>query len=95
MLCAELCGSVGDLQDKHHAQSMLCGTQVREFHTHVVEADRRVLCRAGFNLLDGYGGGSELAANFGFAMVRETSDHGFFNSWVSETSDKAMPCLRI
>jgi len=38
--------------------------------------------RAGFNLLDGYGGGSELAAKFGFAMVRETSDHGFFNSWV-------------
>lgn len=37
--------------------------------------------RAGFNLLDGYGGGSELAAKFGFAMVRETSDHGFFNSW--------------
>ena len=47
----------------------------------VIWADS-VLCRAGFNLLDGYGGGSELAANFGFAMVRETSDHGFFNSWV-------------
>jgi hypothetical protein len=33
-------------------------------------------------VIDGYGGGSEITGNFGFAMVRETGDHGFFNSWV-------------
>jgi hypothetical protein len=33
-------------------------------------------------VIDGYGGGSEITGNLGFAMVRESGDHGFFNSWV-------------
>ena len=39
--------------------------------------------RAGFNFLDGTGG-NRLTGNLGFAMVRETGDHGFVNSWDRE-----------
>jgi len=37
--------------------------------------------RAGININDGFGGGNELVNNLIFNQVRETSDHGTFNSW--------------
>ena len=37
--------------------------------------------RAGVNLNDGFGGGNLLKNNLIFNMVRETADHGPFNSW--------------
>ena len=37
--------------------------------------------RAGINFNDGFGGGNLVQYNLGFNMVRETGDHGPFNSW--------------
>ena len=37
--------------------------------------------RAGINFNDGFGGGNKMMNNLIFNMVRETSDHGAFNSW--------------
>ena len=37
--------------------------------------------RAGINFNDGFGGGNLVKLNLGFNMVRETGDHGPFNSW--------------
>ena len=37
--------------------------------------------RAGINFNDGFGGGNLLKNNLMFNMVRETGDHGPFNSW--------------
>ena len=37
--------------------------------------------RAGINFNDGFGGGNLIKNNLIFNMVRETSDHGPFNSW--------------
>ena len=37
--------------------------------------------RAGINFNDGFGGGHSVTGNLGFNMVRETGDHGPFNSW--------------
>lgn len=37
--------------------------------------------RAGWNFNDGMGGGNTLTSNLIFNMVRETADHGTFNSW--------------
>lgn len=37
--------------------------------------------RAGINFNDGFGGASVLTGNLIFNMVRETDDHGMFNSW--------------
>ena len=37
--------------------------------------------RAGININDGYGGGHTIDQNLCFNAVRETSDHGCFNSW--------------
>ena len=37
--------------------------------------------RAGINFNDGFGGGNLVAWNLAFNLVRETSDHGCFNSW--------------
>jgi hypothetical protein len=37
--------------------------------------------RAGININDGFAGGHDISRNAGFNMVRETSDHGPFNSW--------------
>jgi len=37
--------------------------------------------RAGINFNDGMGGGNILDSNLIFNMVRETQDHGTFNSW--------------
>eukprot|EP00118_Oscarella_pearsei_P004070 m.16912 g.16912 ORF g.16912 m.16912 type:complete len:817 (+) comp27198_c0_seq1:101-2551(+) len=37
--------------------------------------------RAGVNFNDGFAGGEILEGNLIFNMVRETSDHGTFNSW--------------
>jgi len=37
--------------------------------------------RAGINFNDGFGGGNRVDGNLVFNMVRETSDHGLFNSW--------------
>ena len=37
--------------------------------------------RAGINFNDGFGGGNLLQNNLMFNMVRETGDHGPFNSW--------------
>lgn len=40
--------------------------------------------RAGININDGFGGGNELFQNVLFNQVRETYDHGPFNSWDRE-----------
>jgi len=37
--------------------------------------------RAGVNFNDGFGGGNLMEGNLIFNMVRETGDHGPFNSW--------------
>ena len=37
--------------------------------------------RAGINFNDGFGGGSVITGNLLFNFVRETADHGQFNSW--------------
>ena len=37
--------------------------------------------RAGVNFLDGFGGGNNIKGNLLFNWVRETGDHGPFNSW--------------
>lgn len=39
------------------------------------------LPRAGFNINDGFAGGHVLEQNLVFNAVRETADHGCFNSW--------------
>ena len=36
--------------------------------------------RAGLNVNDGFGGGHDISRNVGFNFVRETEDHGVFNS---------------
>ena len=41
--------------------------------------------RAGINLNDGFAGGHDISRNVGFNFVRETSDHGVFNSWDRQT----------
>ena len=55
-------------------QSLACQTQVAEnvFFNGP---------RAGINFNDGFGGGNKVENNLIFNMVRETSDHGPFNSW--------------
>ena len=40
--------------------------------------------RAGFNFNDGFGGGHDMKENLLFNHVRETGDHGPFNSWDRE-----------
>lgn len=37
--------------------------------------------RSGINFNDGFGGGNVIQDNLGFNVVRETGDHGWFNSW--------------
>merc|ERR1712139_561970 len=37
--------------------------------------------RAGVNFNDGFGGGNHMRGNLLFNHVRETGDHGPFNSW--------------
>ena len=39
------------------------------------------LARAGMNINDGFGGGTEIAGNLIFNTCRESSDHGPINSW--------------
>ena len=41
--------------------------------------------RAGINLNDDYGGGHLISNNAAFNLVRESSDHGPFNSWARNT----------
>jgi hypothetical protein len=41
--------------------------------------------RAGININDGFAGGHVMKRNVGFNLVRETSDHGVFNSWDRNT----------
>ena len=53
--------------------------------------------RAGINFNDGFGGGNLVMNNLAFNLVRETGDHGPFNSWdrqpfLSDISD-ATPSL--
>ena len=54
--------------------------------------------RAGINFNDGFGGGNLIKNNLLFNMVRETSDHGPFNSWdrqpyLSRVKDGETPSL--
>ena len=54
--------------------------------------------RAGINFNDGFGGGNSLVLNLGFNMVRETGDHGPFNSWdrqpyLTKVNDGSTPSL--
>ncbi len=54
--------------------------------------------RAGINFNDGFGGGNLLENNLIFNMVRETGDHGTFNSWdrqpyLTEVQDGRTPSL--
>eukprot|EP00117_Sycon_ciliatum_P027518 scpid47591/ scgid22337/ Uncharacterized protein ywoF len=55
-------------------QAMACGNTLRDN-----------VCyngpRAGINFNDGFGGNALLTGNLVFNMVRETGDHGPFNSW--------------
>jgi hypothetical protein len=41
--------------------------------------------RAAINVNDGFAGGHNFSANVGFNFVRETSDHGVYNSWDRNT----------
>ena len=54
--------------------------------------------RAGVNFNDGFGGGNQMTQNLGFNMVRETQDHGIFNSWdrqpyLTKVKDSMTPSL--
>ena len=54
--------------------------------------------RAGINFNDGFGGGNLIENNLVFNMVRETSDHGPFNSWdrqpyITRVQDNKTPSL--
>ena len=54
--------------------------------------------RSGINFNDGFGGGNVIKENLGFNVVRETGDHGFFNSWdrqpyLTKVKDGATPSL--
>ena len=54
--------------------------------------------RAGININDGLGGGNLIKENIGFNMVRETGDHGVFNSWdrqpfITKVKDGHSPSL--
>ena len=54
--------------------------------------------RAGINFNDGFGGGNRLENNLVFNMVRETNDHGPFNSWdrvpyLTRVKDSQTPSL--
>jgi hypothetical protein len=42
--------------------------------------------RAAINLNDLFAGGHDVSRNVGFNFVRETSDHGVFNSWGRQTT---------
>merc|ERR1719337_839874 len=46
--------------------------------------------RAGFNWNDGMPGGDLVEGNVIFNMVRETGDHGTFNSW--DRKEYVFPC---
>ena len=55
--------------------------------------------RAGINFNDGFGGGHNVVHNLGFNMVRETGDHGPFNSWdrqpyLTKVKDGMTPSLQ-
>jgi len=54
--------------------------------------------RAGINFNDGFGGGNQLFKNLAFNWVRETGDHGPFNSWdrqpfLTRVADGVTPSL--
>ena len=54
--------------------------------------------RAGINFNDGFGGGNLVHSNLAFNLVRETGDHGPFNSWdrqpyLTEVRDGSTPSL--
>lgn len=54
--------------------------------------------RSGINFNDGFGGGNVIEGNLGFNVVRETGDHGFFNSWdrqpyLTKVKDGVTPSL--
>lgn len=54
--------------------------------------------RSGINFNDGFGGGNVVQENLGFNVVRETGDHGFFNSWdrqpyLTKVKDGVTPSL--
>ena len=56
----------------YHAQSIAATVKDNVFFN---------IPRAGVNVNDGYGGGHQIDRNLAFNNVRETSDHGCFNSW--------------
>lgn len=54
--------------------------------------------RSGINFNDGFGGGNVIQENLGFNVVRETGDHGWFNSWdrqpyLTRVKDETTPSL--
>lgn len=54
--------------------------------------------RAGINFNDGFGGGNLVQSNLAFNLVRETGDHGPFNSWdrqpyLTRVGDGSTPSL--
>ena len=54
--------------------------------------------RSGINFNDGFGGGNVIQENLGFNVVRETGDHGAFNSWdrqpyLTKVKDGVTPSL--
>ena len=65
----------------HNQKQVSCFFQAQSERTTL----SRNLCfngpRAGFNVNDGMAGGNLLERNLIFNMVRETADHGAFNSW--------------
>jgi hypothetical protein len=46
--------------------------------------------RAAVSFTDGFGGGHVVDGNLFFDFVRETSDHGLFNSW-----DRQVVCICV
>ena len=78
-------------QSSPYMQSLTCQTEL-------VENVFFNAPRAAVNFNDGFGGGNLFKRNLIFNMVRETSDHGAFNSWdrqpyLTEVKDGRTPSL--
>ena len=81
--CSFLCAHRGNFFHEigHFQKQVSCYFQAQSAGT-ILESN---ICfngpRAGFNFNDGMGGGDVIKSNVIFNMVRETQDHGTFNSW--------------
>ena len=97
VLLGSVSGIDGVTNAQQPTDAMLVGSLVHELGAHIKQTagvaqflSRRTqvskcamfnMPRAGININDGFAGGLNISGNVIFNTVRETSDHGPFNSW--------------